>query len=238
MNVWQVQIVGIFLTLFCGLIIIQQVLAGAKPIRQKLGILGKKSLLPKKFFLQLPTSFKKVNMCKKSVKIILSWFRNAMSCRKFFFGKRLKKWLLPKKNFLHDITLRNQLSIIFTDFLHMSTFLKLVGSCRKIFFGKSDFFPKIPNFCRMDLPPAKNYWMIMSPQKRVKKIPTICICQTFIYYVNRLKTNFQVIFKTQFRAKKISKIIMGPQTFKTHHIFSGNVYPDVGLSLSVAETRC
>ena len=25
---------------------------------------------------------------------------------------------------------------------------------------------------------------------------------------------------------------------KTHHIFSGNAYPDVGLSLSVAETRC
>ena len=133
-----------------------------------------------------------------------------MSCRKVFFGKRLKKWLLPKEIFLHDITLRNQLSIIFTDFLHMSTFLKLVGSWRKFFFGKSDFFPKIPNFCRIGLAPAKTYWMIMSPQKRVKKIPTICTCQTFIYYVNQLKTNFEVIFKAHFRAKKISKIIMDP----------------------------
>ena len=119
MNVWQVQIVGIFLTLFSGLIIIHN----------------------------------------HSVKIILSWFHNAISCRKFFFGK-------------------------------------------------SDFFPKIPNFCRIGLAPAKTYWMIMSPQKRVKKIPTICTCQTFIYYVNLLKTNFEVIFKTHFRAKKISKIIM------------------------------
>ena len=149
-------------------------------------------------------------MCKKSVKIILSWFRNVMSCRKIFFGKSHFLSLLPKEIFLHDITLRNQLSIIFTDFLHMSTFLKLVGSWRKFFFGKSDFFPKIPNFCHMDLPPAKTYWMIMSPQKRVKKIPTICTCQTFIYYVNWLKTNFEVIFKTHFRAKKISKIIMDP----------------------------
>ena len=149
-------------------------------------------------------------MCKKSVKIILSWFRNAISCRKFFFDKRWKKLFLPKKIFLHEIALRNQHSMIFTDFLHMFTFFKLVGSCRKIFFGKSDFFPKIPNFCRIGLAPAKTYWMIMSPQKRVKKIPTICTCQTFIYYVNLLKTNFEVIFKTQFRAKKNSKIIMGP----------------------------
>ena len=118
--------------------------------------------------------------------------------------------LLPKKNFLHDITLRNQLSIISTDFLHMFTFLKLSGSWRKKFFVKSDFFPKIANFCRKGLPLSKTYWMIVSPQKRVKKMPTICTCQTFIYYVNRLKTNFEVIFKAHFRAKKISKIIMGP----------------------------
>ena len=147
-------------------------------------------------------------MCKKSVKIILCWFRNAISCRKIFFGKNNFFHLLSKKNFLHEIALRNQLSMIFTDFLHMFTFFKLVGSCRKNFFGKSDFFPKIPNFCRIGLAPAKTYWMIMSPQKRVKKIPTICTCQTFIYYVNLLKTNFEVIFKTHFRAKKISKIIM------------------------------
>ena len=64
---------------------------------QKLGILGKKSLLPKKIFLQLPTSFKKENMGKKSVKIILSWFRNVMSCRIFFFffGKSRKKSFDP-----------------------------------------------------------------------------------------------------------------------------------------------
>ena len=72
MNVWQVQIVGIFLTLFCGLTIIQKVLARGKPIRQKLRILGKKSLLPKKIFLNQISSLKKVNMCKKYVKIILS----------------------------------------------------------------------------------------------------------------------------------------------------------------------
>ena len=41
-------------------------------------------------------------------------------------------------------------------------------------------------------------------------ITTICTCQTFIYYVNWLKTNFEVIFKTHFRAKKNSKIIMDP----------------------------
>ena len=70
--------------------------------------------------------------------------------------------------------------------------------------------PKIANFCRKGLPLSKTYWMIVSPQKRVKKMPTICTCQTFIYYVNWLKTNFEVIFKAHFRAKKISKIIMGP----------------------------
>ena len=142
------------------------------------------------------------------MKIILSWFRNAFSYRKIFFDKRWKKLFLPKKIFLYENALRNQLSMIFTDFLHMFTFFKLVGRYGKIFFVKSDFSPKILNFCCIGLPPAETYWMIMSPQKRVKKIPTICTCQTFIYYVNWLKTNFEVIFKTQFRAKKISKIIM------------------------------
>ena len=74
-----------------------------------------------------------------------------------------------KKIFLHEITLRNQLSMIFTDFLHVFTFLKLEIRLRKIFFGKSDFSPKILNFCRIGLPLAKTYWMIVSPQKRVKK---------------------------------------------------------------------
>ena len=147
-------------------------------------------------------------MCKKSVKIILSWFRNVISCRKIFFWWKQFFPSFIKKKFLHEITLRNQLRMIFTDFLHVFTFLKLEIRLRKIFFGKSDFSPKIPNFCRIGLPLAKTYWMIVSPQKRVKKIPTICTCQTFIYYVNLLKTNFEVIFKTHFRAKKISKIIM------------------------------
>ena len=109
---------------------------------------------------------------------------------------------------------------------------------RKKKFGKSDFFPKILNFCRTGLLLAKTFWMIVSPQKRVKKIPTICTCQTFIYYVNWLKTNFEVIFKAHFRAKKISKIIMDPQTFKTHHRLSGNAELDGGFSLSLSETAC
>ena len=143
-----------------------------------------------------------------------------------------------KKIFLQKPTLRNQLSMIFTDFLHVFTFLKFEIRLRKIFFGKSYFFPKILNFCRIGLPLVKTYWMIMSPQKRVKKIPTICTCQTFIYYVNLLKTNFEVIFKTHFRAKKISKIIMDQQTFKTHHRLSGNADLDGGFSLSLSETPC
>ena len=67
--------------------------------------------------------------------------------------------------------------------------------------------PKIPNFCHIGLPPAKTYWMIMSPQKRLKKIPTICTCQTFIYYVNRLKMNFEVI----------SKLTSGPKNSNYYH---------------------
>ena len=119
--------------------------------------------------------------------------------------------ILPKNCFLCKYARVFQLRMIFTDFWHMFTLLKLeIGLGKFFFFGKSDFFPKIPNFCRIGLAPAKTYWMIMSPQKRVKKIPTICTCQTFIYYVNLLKTNFEVIFKTHFRAKKISKIIMDP----------------------------
>ena len=82
----------------------------------------------------------------------------------------MEKIVFTKKKFLHEIALRNQLSIIFSDFLHMFTFLKLVGSFRKIFFGKSYFFPKILNFFRIGLPLSKTYWMIVSPQKRVKKI--------------------------------------------------------------------
>ena len=122
----------------------------------------------------------------------------------------MEKNVFTKKNSCAQNRVGKLTYMFFTDFLHMFTFLKLEIRCRKIFFGKSDFFPKIPNFCRIGLPLSKTYWMIVSPQKRVKKMPTICTCQTFIYYVNWLKTNFEVIFKAHFRAKKISKIIMGP----------------------------
>ena len=129
-----------------------------------------------------------------------------------------------KKHFLHDIALRNQLNMIFTHVYFFKT-------CNKIkenfFFGK-----------RVGLPLVKTYWMIVNPQNRVKKIPTICTCQTFLYYVNWLTTNFEVIFKIHFISEKISKIIMGPSTFKTHHRFSGNAYPHWGLPLSLAETLC
>ena len=81
----------------------------------------------------------------------------------------MKKSLLPKKNFLYNYARDFQVRMIFTDFLHMFTFLKLKLRFGKFFFGKSDFFPEIPNFCRIGLPPAKTYWMIRSPQKRVKK---------------------------------------------------------------------
>ena len=122
----------------------------------------------------------------------------------------MEKNVFTKKNSCAQNRVGKLTYMFFTDFLHMFTFLKLSGSWRKKFFVKSDFFPKIANFCRKGLPLSKTYWMIVSPQKRVKKIPTICTCQTFIYYVNWLKTNFEVIFKAHFRAKKISKIIMGP----------------------------
>ena len=115
------------------------------------------------------------------------------------------------KGFLHVNTQENQLRMIFTDFytcfhIFYLYFVRLRG--KQLL--KATFFLKFPIFCRIGLAPAKTYWMIMSPQKRVKKIPTICTCQTFIYYVNWLKTNFKVIFKAHFRAKKISKIIMDP----------------------------
>ena len=111
-----------------------------------------------------------------------------------------KKMVLPKKKLCTKNGVGKPTYMFFTDFLHMFTFLELLGRQRKIFFVKRDFFPKIANFCRKGLPLSKTYWMIVSPQKRVKKMPTICTCQTFIYYVNWLKTNFEVIFKAHFRA--------------------------------------
>ena len=59
------------------------------------------------------------------------------------------------------------------DFHIFFTYVYFFKTCKKIwekfFFGKSDFLPKIPNFCRIGLPLAKTSWMIVSPQKRVKK---------------------------------------------------------------------
>ena len=47
----------------------------------------------------------------------------------------------------------------------MFSYFLLAGTLRgKI--GKSDWFPKIPNFCCTELPLAKTYWTIVSPQKR------------------------------------------------------------------------
>ena len=54
-------------------------------------------------------------------------------------------------------------------YIPMFTFLKLVKRFGKFFFGKSDFLCKIPNYCLIGLPLAKTSWMIVSPQKRVKK---------------------------------------------------------------------
>ena len=150
----------------------------------------------------------------------------------------MEKIVFTKENFLAWDRVAKPTQYDFHRFFTRVYFFKTWNSIKENFFGKSDFSPKIPNFCRIGLPLAKTYWMIVSPQKRVKKIPTICTCQTFIYYVNQLKTNFEVIFKAPFRAKKISKIIKGPLTFKTHHRLSGNADPDVGFSLSVAETTC
>ena len=109
--------------------------------------------------------------------------------------KNLKHW--PSwgwQNFPAQSYVAKPTYMFFTDFLHMFTFFKLGGRLRNFFC-----------FCHKGLPLSKTYWMIVSPQKRVKKMPTICTCQTFIYYVNQLKTNFEVIFKAHFRAKKFQK---------------------------------
>ena len=62
---------------------------------------------------------------------------------------------LPKKNSCAQNRVGKLTYMFFTDFLHMFTFLKLSGSRRKKFFVKSDFFPKIANFCRKGLPLSK-----------------------------------------------------------------------------------
>ena len=116
------------------------------------------------------------------------------------------------KKFSYTIPHSKTNSVLFSQILHMFTVSKLVIVIRfgKNILVKGTLFPKIPNFCRIAIPIAKTYWMIMSPQKRIKNIPTICTCQTFLYCANWLKTNFEVIFKIHFRSEKISIIIMGP----------------------------
>ena len=86
--------------------------------------------------------------------------------------------------------------------------------------------------------PSQNLLDDYEPTKKGWENLTICTCQTFLYYVNLPKTNFAIIFKIHFRSKKISKSIMGPQTFKPHHIFFGNAYPHRGFFLPLAETWC
>ena len=89
--------------------------------------------------------------------------------------------------------------MIFEDFLHVFTFLKLVGSCRKIFFGKSDFFPKIPNFCHIDYP---------LPQKRDRKIPTICMYLPNTPLLSKLgKNELWNHFQNSLQVQKIQKLL-------------------------------
>ena len=87
----------------------------------KIGNFTKKVAFTKKI-LYLPTSFKKVNMYKKSVKIILSWFRNTVSCRKFF---------LVKATFLAE-----KLRAEFPQFVSLRVFSSLwqQHSCLKVFY--------------------------------------------------------------------------------------------------------
>ena len=86
----------------------------------------------------------------------------------------MEKNVFTKKNSCAQNRVGKLTYMFFTDFLHMFTILKLSGSRGKNFFVKSDFFPKIANFCHKGLPLSKTYWMIVSPQKRVKK------CQQFV----------------------------------------------------------
>ena len=90
----------------------------------------------------------------------------------------------------------------------MSCFLLL---CRKLkHYGSICFnFRKMsrqqiisPNSLKNSLLPIKNSYVTMHGM--------ICTCQTFLYYANWLKTNFEVIFKIHFRSETISKIVLGP----------------------------
>ena len=68
-NVWQVQIVGFFDPLLWANN--HPCMARGNQIQQKLGILGKKSLLHKKMFLNLITSFK--IYVKNHPELVLPW---------------------------------------------------------------------------------------------------------------------------------------------------------------------
>ena len=114
-----------------------------------------------------------------------------------------------KKKFLHEITLRNQLRMIFTDFLHMFTFLKLEIRLRKKFFGKSYFFPKILNFCHVCLLLVKPFWMIVSPQKRVKKKPYNLYLPNTPILSKLVKNEFSGHFQNSLQVRKNFKNYYG-----------------------------
>ena len=93
-----------------------------------------------------------------------------------FHGRRrvspshsLKSRFYQKKSYIisHCKTNSGWFSQIF--YISMLAYFLLVGRLRKKYFGKSNFYPKILNFCRNELPPAKTYWMIVSAHKRGSK---------------------------------------------------------------------
>ena len=132
-----------------------------------------------------------------------------VNCR--FLGRYMLKNFITFW-FIHLLPKRNSYTRTFDFyrfFIHVY-FFKTWNKIEKNHFGMRAFFPKIANFCHSGLPPAKTYWMIMSPKKRVKKIPNRLYWPNIHILCKLAKTNFEVIFKAHFRAKKISKIIMDP----------------------------
>ena len=86
-------------------------------------------------------------------------------------------------------------------------------------FGKSNFLPKILNVCRIGLPLAKTYWMIVicEPTKEGQKIPTICTCQTLLHILSKLaKNEYWGHFQNSLQVRK---------NHGSHHRLSGNAYP-------------
>ena len=91
----------------------------------------------------------------------------SISCRIFFLVKEVKSsfYGFYQKNFSYMTPTQY-------DFHRFFTYVFIFFTCRKIKgkkIGKNNFFPKITNFCCIALPLAKTYWMIVSPQKMVKK---------------------------------------------------------------------